>query len=249
MIRRLEGPADAGRFWALLKAEPFLGGRIATAFQCHQAHPAHCGFFLAGQAGALAVQGDGALLCGHADAEELGLFLAFSGVLRFKSERVRPAGFAPQPQWLMRYAGPTAPLPAPPFGTLRTTPDLWRLAHAGLLAGTDPADFYADACARRNRGLADILAFEVGGQSVATAGVYSLQPGSAYLTAVATHPAHRRRGLAAFLVGTLARRHAASRPVQLLCRPALRPLYEKIGFAAERELCESVRKEGPAAHV
>ncbi len=244
-MRRLQA-ADLPHFFALLAREPFLGGRIRTAWQCYHRHPAACGFYLADGTGALMVLGAGALLCGAADIDELGAFLSFSGVAGFKGETVIPAGYTSTPRLLMTYTGqPTQKANAPQADglTLDTRPNLWALAHAGLLQGIDPGAWYADSCARRNRGLAHILAFRAGDATVATAGVYSLQPQSAYITAVATHPAFRGRGLAGALVGRLAAQYAP-RPVQLICAPALRGFYENLGFAVLRVIQECNRKEG-----
>lgn len=240
--------AEADAFWALLAREPFLGGRIRTAWQCYREHPGQCGFYLADDTGALMVLGAGALLCGGADGAELGAFLRFAGVENFKSETVAPAGFARRPQLLMAHGpdgGAQMPWKAPDGLALEAQPDLWALAHAGL-PGFPPADaYYADACLRRNRGLADIATFRFGGAYVASAGVYSLQPGAAYITAVATLPAWQGRGLAGALLRHLVGR-CGGRTVYLLCRPALRGFYERQGFAFLREITECVGEDGQA---
>ena len=123
------------------------------------------------------------------------------------------------------------PGPALPGGArLERHPSLWRLRQSGLLHGADPDGWYADACARQARGLARIWTVERDGTPLATAGLYSLRPEGAYLTAVETLPAARGRGCATALVAGLCR--AAARPVRLLCEAPLRGFYERLGFAA-----------------
>ena len=111
----------------------------------------------------------------------------------------------------------------------------------GLSDGAVPPDLFAvDAAARRNRGLADIRALSAGGTLVATAGVYALQPWEAYIGAVETVPAFRRRGCAGYLVSLLAHTYA-QRPVRLICAEGLVPFYAKLGFARDGLLCDCVR--------
>ena len=105
-----------------------------------------------------------------------------------------------------------------------------------------PDSFAVDAAARRNRGLADIRALSADGTLAATAGVYALQPWEAYIGAVETAPAFRRRGCAGYLVSLLAHTYA-QRPVRLICAEDMVPFSAKLGFARDGLLCDCVRTD------
>lgn len=255
MIARVtEGDREA--FAALLQRDPLFGGRIATAFDCWGEHPRACGFYRAGRSAALLVQGGGALLCGRqeaAEAEELAAFLRFAGVERLCSRGICPPGWQQRALVEMELRQPPAadgaagPDPFLPQGAhLERQPSLWRLRESGLLEGADPDGWYADACARRARGLALIWTVERDGVPLSTAGLYSLRPDGAYLTAVATRPGARGHGYAAALVLGLSRT-CGGRPVRLLCGEPLRGFYEKLGFAASGTAVEAVCPPGDAA--
>ena len=247
--------ADAGdreAFFELLRRDPLFGGRIATAFDCWGGRPGACGFYRVGRSAALLVQGGGALLCGAPEddgAEELAAFLHFAGVGRLCSRRTCPPGWLRRELIEMELRPAAAPAegappgPALPGGArLERHPSLWRLRQSGLLHGADPDGWYADACARQARGLARIWTVERDGTPLATAGLYSLRPEGAYLTAVETLPAARGRGCATALVAGLCR--AAARPVRLLCEAPLRGFYERLGFAACGTALEAVCPPG-----
>lgn len=244
MIRQAQ-PGDAALLRRLFARFPFLGGRLATAYECYQNHLQLCGFYLANDTGVLMLQGGNALLCGRADPEELAAFLRFTGVANFKSESTLPPGFAQKPQVRMVYrqAGAQAAGRLPAGVLLEEAPSLWQLAfEEEVLPLPDPGGYYADACLRRTRGLAHIVCAAAKGRYVATAGVYSLQPQGAYLTAVQTLPEWRGQGIAGALVGHLAGL-CRGLPVWLTCKPALVPFYRRLGFAPQGHIIECTQEE------
>ena len=217
MITRLE-PKGKNAFLTLLEQDPLFGGRIATALDCWEGKDAVCGFYQIDDTAALLVQGGGALLCGAVapeQAEELTAFLRFAGAGTLTARTPCLPGRQVQLAELCRPA-----------------PSLWALRQAGFFAQGDPDGWYADACARSARGLAEIWIAEQQGAPVATAGVYSLRdtPFGGYLTAVETLPDWRGRGYALALVDALARKCGEDRPLQLICAPRLLPLYRAAGF-------------------
>ncbi|MFV0414261.1 MAG: GNAT family N-acetyltransferase, partial [Oscillospiraceae bacterium] len=214
MIRQAQ-PEDAALLRRLFARFPFLGGRLATAYECYQNHAQLCGFYLANNTGVLMLQGGNALLCGRADPEELAAFLRFTGVENIKSENTRPPGFAQRPQVRMVYrqAGAPAAGRLPAGVLLEEEPSLWQLAFEDeVLPLPDPGGYYADACLRRTRGHSDIVCAAATGRYVATAGVFRLQPQGAYITAVHSLPEWRGRGIAGALLAHLASR-CGGRPV------------------------------------
>ena len=235
MIARLE-PKGKNAFLTLLEQDPLFGGRIATALDCWEGKDAVCGFYQIDDTAALLVQGGGALLCGAVapeQAAELTAFLRFAGAGTLTARTPCLPGRQVQLAELCRPAGWWGMSFAPPIDvTIRPAPSLWALRQAGFFAQGDPDGWYADACARSVRGLAEIWIAEQQGAPVATAGVYSLRdaPFGGYLTAVETLPDWRGRGYALALVDALARKCGEDRPLRLICAPRLLPLYRAAGF-------------------
>lgn len=240
MIRRLT-PALRPRFLALLGEDPLFGGRLATAWDCYEDRPGLCSFYLAGGAGALLVQGGGAVLCGRlgrGGVQELALFLRFCGCGQLVARAGALPGLSGRPlAALLRPPGlllaPRWPLPA--GLQLETAPSLWQLRGARLPAVPDPDGWYADSCIRTRWGLARVWAAADGaGRPAATAGLYSLRQGvqGGYLAGVETRAPFRGRGAGRGLVAALAD-SCSGLPVRLLCSPALAPFYKKMGFVEE----------------
>ncbi|MFV0414421.1 MAG: GNAT family N-acetyltransferase, partial [Oscillospiraceae bacterium] len=210
-----------------------------------QNHAQLCGFYLANNTGVLMLQGGNALLCGRADPEELAAFFRFTWVENFKSEKTLPPGFEQGPQVRMVYRQTGAPAAGrlPAGVLLEEEPSLWQLAFEDeVLPLPDTGGYYADACLRRARGLEHIVCAAAKGRYVATAGVYSLQPQGAYITAVQTLPEWRGRGIAGALVAHLASR-CGGRLVWLTCKPALVPFYQRLGFARQGHIIECIQEE------
>lgn len=241
MIARLE-KGDEKAFRALLAGERCTGARIAAALDAWGLDAKGCAFYRVDDTGALLVQGASALLCGAAgDTAELEAFLAACGAKSFLSERVFLDGWRALPRLLMgrraeRADGQeTPPLPA----GCETRPDLWALAHSGLI-GAEPDAYYADVRRKVNAKRAAVWAVRgADGAYIATAGVYALTGTDAYLSAVATRADMRGRGLASALVDGLCAA-LAPRRIYLLCATGMRAFYEKRGFSLVTPICEFV---------
>lgn len=242
MITQVTRENEAEYFRRLGQA-PFFASVMHTVYASCEGRGVQC--FLAGELAVLQVCGQRALLCGEPEDEaELASFLSFLGVARLKTQGCCPQGFAPHALPLLRFDVRRAP-PVPPVPDglrLENEPSLLAVrCIKGLSDGAVPPDSFAvDASARRNRGLADIRALSSDGTLAATAGVYALQPWEAYIGAVETAPAFRRRGCAGYLVSLLAHTYA-QRPVRLLCAEGMVPFYAKLGFARDGLLCDCVR--------
>lgn len=236
MIREI-GRENEAVFFRCLGETPFFAALMRTLYASSGGKGVR--FYLADGQAALQVSGTHGLLVGRPrDGEELASFLSFQNVTCLKSDGYCPQGFSAAALPLMRYDPAEAPL-LPPLPTdmaeddmpsmLRLLAELDRLGDGAVM----PDTFAVDACARRNRGLADIRALTApDGRYAATAGVYALQPWEAYLAAVKTAPAFRGRGCAGYLVARLAQAYA-DRPVRLLCAGEMTTFYTKLGFARE----------------
>ena len=225
--------------------------RMRAAYRAYGLEHASCRFYLVSDGGgaplaALCLLGQSALYSGAlGDAEELAAFLHFAGVCSFTSESMLLPQWKAVPQLLMRLAPQAAPdVFAVP---VEDKPNLWALAHSGLFAGAEPDAWYADACTRVNKGLADIRAVptaalfgaaaaEQDGPYAAAAGFYCIEDGAVYLNAVATQEKYRGCGCACTLISTLAASYPSSE-VSLLCAPPLRRFYEQLGFVLARPVC------------
>ena len=228
-------PQTVPRFLALCREETCIGLRAGTAWACYGPESAVCRFYLADDSAALCIQGESALGCGFVgDTAELAAFLRLNRVKSFVCESMLLTEWTPAPLLCMRFTGAQ-----PDVYTAETevAPNLWELAHSGLL-GANAEVWYADVCARANRGLADVRAVRADGSYAATAGAYCVREQGVYLTGVATCAAYRGRGFATTLLSGLCRRYA-DRPLWLLCRPALQGFYEQRGFALAAPVCEA----------
>lgn len=206
--------------------------RLRTAIR---AQTAAC-YTVNGGAGLLGIEGQAALYCGAvADEQELTEFLQLLGVRSFTSESMTLSAWRPQPQLCMRFAHLHPLPPAAATHTIDTEPNLWQLAGSGLL-DADADAWYANACARVNKGLAAIYAIARDGRYVATAGAYCIDDTAAYLTAIATEQAARREGCARALITALCNA-LAPRCIYLLCAPPMRGFYEKLGFQLAIPVC------------
>ena len=236
MIREVSRENEAA-FFRCLGERPFFAALMRTLYASSGGKGVR--FYLADGQAALQVCGTHGLLVGRPkDEEELAGFCRFQGVTRLKSDGHCPNGFSAAPLPMMRYDPAAAP-PVPPLpegmtmdempSMLRLFAELDRLGDGAVM----PDTFAVDACARRNRGLADIRALTVpDGRYVATAGIYALQPWEAYVAAVKTVPEFRGRGCAGYLVSLLAHAYA-DRPVRLLCAEEMTAFYAKWGFVRE----------------
>lgn len=160
MITRLE-PKGKNAFLTLLEQDPLFGGRIATALDCWEGKDAVCGFYQIDDTAALLVQGGGsaALRCGSPGTG--GGTYCFSAVCRGRhvDRPAPPVCRGGRCSWLNSVARPAGGGMsfAPPIDvTIQPAPSLWALRQSGFFAQGDPDGWYADACARSARGLAEI---------------------------------------------------------------------------------------------
>lgn len=239
MIQQI-GPDGCEEFVRRLGCTPFFSSVMAASFAVNAGKNTGVRFFLADDAAALSVSGENALVCGEVrDAEELDSFLAFSGVRCVRSSHAVPSGFAREEIFLMTYTQPQT-REFPSGMRLEEMPRMTKLGESMRYTdGTMSSDdFIAEACARRNRGLAHIFALEAPDGYAATAGVYALCAHEAYLGGVVTREEYRGRGCAGALVLYAANRYAPGRAVRLICAPERRTFYESIGFSAGRDVMQ-----------
>lgn len=236
--------STAAQFTARLGQTPFFAAAMGVTQATTQGRHKLAQFYLVGSTAALQLVGQNALLCGHVDdAEEMNSFLQFCGVARIKTDGFAPDGFAEEELLMMQYSGAEESLPLPQGMVLDTCPRMIPLSITPCLGdgtGVRADDFASDACARRNRAMAEIWALTQNGQYVSTAGIYAITPWEAYLAAVATHQDYQRRGAAGYLVQNLAKKYA-SRPVRLLCAANNVPFYTRCGFTPVGKVRQFVR--------
>lgn len=228
MIREV---SSLGQISGIISGKPYFESIMRTCYACYKDHPAIARFYKIDNCAVLMIMGKSAVLCGQAsDLQELASFLRFSNVTSVKTDGAVPEGFVGEGLIMLDYHSNIVYLP-PKGVELEVNPNLRRLSQSPSMENIEflPDDFYADACARKVRGLADIWAISLDGEYVSTAGVYSIIKDEAYISAVSTHFASRDRGYASFLVYSLAERYS-DRRVILLCNDKMRTFYENLGF-------------------
>lgn len=228
MIREV---TSLGQMAGIISGKPYFENSIRTCYSCYKEHPTIARFYKIDNCAVLMIMGKGASLCGEVeDLQELAAFLRFLNVATIKTDGAVPTGYVGEGAILMEYESLIDYLP-PKGVDVENLPNLRRLSQSPAMENIDllPDDFYADACTRKVRGLADIWAISHEGEYVSTAGVYSLNKAEAYIAAVSTHFASRDRGYASFLVYSLAERYS-DRHVILMCSDKLQAFYEKLGF-------------------
>lgn len=232
MIRQI-GPEGRAEFLAALGDTPFFAAVMAASFEVNAGKNTGVRFFLADGGAAVSVSGENALVCGACDGDELASFFAFLGVSNVRASHAAPPGFEPDELFLMEYVSPREK-PLPEGYTLEETPSMTALGESMRYTdGTMSSDaFVAEACARRNRSLARIVALGAPDGYAATAGVYALSEREAYLGGVITKEEYRGRGCAGALVLHLANEYHPGRAVRLVCAPHRKSFYESLGFAA-----------------
>ena len=247
MICAVQTPAEKERFLAALagRTDPVAVELHARFLAFWGLAGSGWGFFCAGGAErplALAVRGGTAQMAGGAGGQELALLLQFMGADRLKSaDPAPPEGWAEHARFETFYAPPggVACRELPAGFALDPAPGMMEVT--GLLGGNEACsgfasrqaadDFYAESCAMRNRGLAQVWALRRGERLAATAGAYAIAGGGALLAAVETDPAFRRQGCAGALVCALARDLCAKGyTVSLVARPGVEGFYEQLGF-------------------
>ena len=228
-------PETLPQLETLLEKDDFIGMRMASTLRCYGLQSDVCRFYLIDNTAALMTQGSFALLCGVAqDVEEVEQFLHFAHIEAFQSNLTMLHTWRIEPKLLMRFTGCAQPRCA---AEVDVQPNLWQLAQSGLLPQAQAEIWYADTCVRVNKGEADVFAVRSAEGYAAMAGVYCKGPYSVYLSAVATQEAHRKQGFAATLVHALCCVYEEN-TIYLLCAPAMRKFYERLGFVLALPFCE-----------
>ena len=91
-------------------------------------------------------------------------------------------------------------------------------------------EFYSTACTALAHGVGNCRALLHGRKPVCTVGCYEASPAECYMAAGVTDPAWRGRGLARWLIVSLANELAADRTVRFACFPELCDFYAQLGF-------------------
>ena len=91
-------------------------------------------------------------------------------------------------------------------------------------------EFYSTACTALAHGYGTCRAVLDNGKPVCTVGCYEQSTREAYMAAGVTAPEWRGRGLAGWLIASLANELAAEKDVCFLCMPHLRGFYQRLGF-------------------
>ncbi|MEG0877160.1 MAG: GNAT family N-acetyltransferase [Oscillospiraceae bacterium] len=233
MIKQVQTPSLFNR---ILAQKPFFNVCMQASYQLYNSHPLLASFYTIDKTAAMSVTGHSALLCGSVKCkEELASFLNFCGVTRIKTDGYIPNGFAATGISLMLYSGGEPP--SLNGGTLCEEPDLREVAKMLCNTGSEISEdnFYSDACMRRVRGMADVLAIKENGLLCSTAGVYAVSEQEAYIAAVMTKHECRGKGYASYLVAKLAQKYAEKRVI-LVCDADMCGFYEKLGFKEEKRL-------------
>ena len=257
MICAVSDAARTDRFLAALQGQDYPAVQLAAHWQAFGGLPGSGWQFYTGAETdplfALSVKGTAAQCVGLCDPEEMGSFLGFLGVQQLAYRGPVPDGYRhaePLCQFTLEAGGTLpecAPLPAgftlekqPPMGPVT---ELLMEAPELAAGGQDFYDeFYARGCALRNRGLARIWAlYGPDGKIAATAGVYGIWQGRAYLTAVHTRSTLRRQGLGGWLVQALARQLASEGiSTGLWCHSPRAQFYQNLGFAPGKAMPQIV---------
>lgn len=210
--------------WRILQDNPKMPYRFYFA-----------GPTFAGPEAVIELTGRGAVVCGQPeDEEEAALFLAHAGVDRLVSDGWAPAGWAKNRyEVMLRQPAPMAMPGLPPglveWPAAREVLQVLESRDGPIRPNGNRDGFYADLCARRNRGYAEVYGIKEGIVPVCTAGVYALTEDEAYIACVETTPPAVGKGYASALVYLLCHRFAARR-ISLMCAPALFGFYAPMGF-------------------
>lgn len=235
MIKQLMVEEEAGAL-ALFRKTPCLGAQMEADWILLCENPqTPVRFFAVDGPAVLAINAMGALLCGRVqNPRELEMFLQSQGVGHLFSQGWAPAGWQHTRVYPMQATAPVAvpkmptgftqtPAPSSVMALLRQTPALQNPVAANA--------FYASMCARCNHGLAQAVGICENSALASTAGIYALTPHEAYIAAVHTSPAARKKGYAGALVGWLCGQHKSTR-YTLLCTKQMQPFYAALGFTA-----------------
>lgn len=245
MIQSASTSALRAEYLRRLADKPYFAANLGTHLNLFGQHPASgWAFYLLPGSAVLELRGGSAVLCGElpggdagGDArEELRGFLQFLHADTLRSEHPlaldgwRPA--APLALWELP-RGRTLPLPpAPPAELmLDKAPSMLPISRLVFPDSDAEADeFYSTACTALAHGVGNCRALLHGRKPVCTVGCYEASPAECYMAAGVTDPAWRGRGLARWLIVSLANELAADRTVRFACFPELCDFYAQLGL-------------------
>lgn len=245
MIQSASTSALRAEYLRRLADKPYFAANLGTHLNLFGQHPASgWAFYLLPGSAVLELRGGSAVLCGElpggdagGDArEELRGFLQFFHADTLRSEHPlaldgwRPA--APLALWELP-RGRTLPLPPAPPAELKLdkAPSMLPISRLVFPDSDAEADeFYSAACTALAHGVGSCRALLHGRKPVCTVGCYEASPAECYMAAGVTDSAWRGRGLARWLIVSLANELAADRTVRFACFPELCDFYTQLGF-------------------
>lgn len=247
MIQAVTTQAQQAEYRRRISGKPYFESVLGTHLALFGAYPASgWAFYLLPGTAVLKLRGGSGALCGNLPAdeetqEELQGFLQFLHVDRLRCEHPLPAAYGstwqpddPLTLWTLPQ-GRVLPLPKPPADEWKLTLDnapsmlpVSRLVFAESEAEAD--EFYSMACTALAHGCGQCRALLHGGKPVCTVGCYEQSEREAYMAAGVTAPEWRGRGLAGWLILTLANELASTKNVRFLCLPHLCGFYRQLGF-------------------
>lgn len=245
MIQAVTTPEQQAEYRRRIGGKPYFESVLGTHLSLFGTHPASgWAFYLLPGTAVLELRGGSGALCGDLPAdeetqEELQGFLQFLHVDRLRCEHPLPAACGsiwrpddPLTMWTLPQ-GQTLPLPKapPPELTLDTAPSMLPVSRLVFAESEAEADeFYSVACTALAHGFGTCRALLYAGKPVCTVGCYEQSDREAYMAAGVTAPDWQGRGLAGWLIVTLANELAADRTVRFLCLPHLCGFYHRLGF-------------------
>ena len=247
MIQAVTTPQQQAEYRRRIASKPYFESVLGTHLALFGAHPASGWmFYLLPGTAVLELRGGSGALCGglpddEDTREELQGFLRFLHVDCLRCEHPLPAAYAntwqsgkPLTLWTLPQ-GHALPPPKPPaeeWGlTLDTAPSMLPISRLVFAESDAEADeFYSTACTALAHGYGTCRALLYNGKPVCTVGCYEQCAREAYMAAGVTAPEWRGRGLAGWLIASLANELAAEKDVCFLCLPHLREFYQRLGF-------------------
>lgn len=245
MIQAVSTPELQTEYLRRLTGKPYFEATLGTHLRLFGQHPASgWAFYLLPGSAVLELRGGSTVLCGTLpggeegdDArEELRGFLQFLHADTLRTEHPlaldgwRPA--APLTLWELPQ-GRTLPLPsAPPAElVLDKAPSMLPVSRLVFAENDAEADaFYSTACTALAHGVGTCRALLYDRAPVCTVGCYEASDAESYMAAGVTAPAWRGKGLARWLIVTLANELAVDRAVRFACFPELCDFYAGLGF-------------------
>ena len=245
MIQAVTTQAQQEEYRRRIAGKPYFEAVLGTHLSLFGAHPASgWAFYLLPGTAVLELRGGSGALCGTLPGnedtrEELLGFLQFLHVDRLRCEHPLPAAYGstwhlsdPLTLWTLPQ-GRALPVPPPPPEklTLDTAPSMLPVSRLVFAENEAEADeFYSTTCTALAHGVGTCRALLQDGKPVCTVGCYEQSKTEAYMAAGVTTPDWRGRGLAGWLIVTLANELAKNHTVRFLCLPHLCGFYQRLGF-------------------